>query len=165
MEITNEYDGLILGSLLKFTIPLNVLHIKAQALAESLLNSKVESKAGAIGLMQIMPETGAEMGYSVDDLYNPEKNIKAGVQYMDRMWSFWEKRITPFDLWEFSLASYNAGPGNMQKAYQLAVENREENNSFLVVGGLYLPRITGEHAHETLNYIARIKRFFQRLGG
>ena len=59
----------------------------AQMFKESQFNPKAKSFAGAVGLFQVMPRTGRELG--MDDLYNPETGIHAGIKYMawvqDRM--------------------------------------------------------------------------------
>ena len=53
------------------------------AYAESRLNSASEdSDKGAIGMMQVMPETGKMLGFSEKDLRDPQKNIEAGLMYL-----------------------------------------------------------------------------------
>jgi len=91
----------------------------AQMFKESQFNPKAKSFAGAIGLFQVMPRTGRELG--MDDLYNPETGIHAGIKYMawvqDRM-----EYIKPEEgqlIW-FTLAAYNAGPGHVRDAVSLA---------------------------------------------
>jgi hypothetical protein len=54
----------------------------AMTYVESRFNPKAVSPKGAIGLMQVMPDTGEEMGYSKKDLYNTSKNIDAGLTYL-----------------------------------------------------------------------------------
>ena len=84
---------------------------------ESLFNANVQSRAGAIGLMQIMPETGrllhanSEMNgpFSTNILFDPEANIRLGVQYIDQLNKRFKKNRTHI------LVSYNAGPHNLKK--------------------------------------------------
>ena len=52
----------------------------AQGYQESRLDQKVKSKVGAVGVMQVMPTTGKELG--VGDISQLEPNIHAGVKYM-----------------------------------------------------------------------------------
>ncbi|MBW1915594.1 MAG: lytic transglycosylase domain-containing protein [Deltaproteobacteria bacterium] len=75
--------------------------IKAIIMAESSYDPLAESYKGAKGLMQLMPATADFFG--VQDLFNPEDNIDAGVQYL-------RKLIVQFegDL-ELAIAAYNAG--------------------------------------------------------
>jgi soluble lytic murein transglycosylase len=81
---------------------------------ESLFEGFVKSNAGARGLMQIIPDTGAsianQMGwppnYSADDLYSPYISIRMGTYYLDA-----NRRLLNGDLYA-ALAAYNGGPGN-----------------------------------------------------
>ena len=63
------------------------------------------SKAGAIGLMQLMPATARELGV---DPNNPIDNARGGARYLRRM-------MDQFGTVPLALAAYNAGPGNVRK--------------------------------------------------
>lgn len=74
---------------------------------ESRFRPRARSHAGARGLMQLMPRTGAWMGAT--NLYDPEQNVDAGVKYL----KYLEKR---FDGNETKIiAAYNAGEGNVMR--------------------------------------------------
>jgi soluble lytic murein transglycosylase len=81
---------------------------------ESLFEGFVRSNAGARGLMQIIPDTGAsvanQMGwppdYTANDLYSPYISIRMGTYYLDA-----NRRLLNGDLYA-ALAAYNGGPGN-----------------------------------------------------
>jgi soluble lytic murein transglycosylase-like protein len=75
--------------------------------AESGFNPRAVSDKGAIGLMQVMPTTAALYNVRATDLYNPKKNVEAGVQHL-RMLSDRYKG----DL-EKVIAAYNSGEGKV----------------------------------------------------
>ncbi len=88
----------------RFHVPKRLLYgiIKA----ESSFNPYAVSKAGAIGLMQLMPQTALELG--VRDLFNIRENIMGGAKYIAKL-------IREFKNYEKALAAYNAGPTNVEK--------------------------------------------------
>ena len=91
------------------------LMLAAQGYQESHLDQGARSHVGAIGVMQIMPPTGAEM--AVGDIRNVEANIHAGAKYMDLLMTrfFQDARFDDANRPLFAFASYNAGPGNISR--------------------------------------------------
>lgn len=83
---------------------------------ESLFEAEIESSAGAIGLMQIMPATGRDLARDHDlrdfrtaDLRHPSVNLRLGTGYLTEL-------IDRFDgTLAFALAAYNAGPHRMSR--------------------------------------------------
>ena len=95
--------------------------ITAQMYQESKFNPQATSWVGARGLMQIMPVTGRELGFT--DLHDPEENIHAGVKYMAQLVDRFDPKIPIDERMRFALASYNVGYGHVLDARRLAREN------------------------------------------
>ncbi len=80
--------------------------VKAIIMAESDYNPRAVSKKGAQGLMQLMPVTATSLG--VDDAFNPEQNIHAGVRYFKTLLKQFDGDV------KLALAAYNAGSSNVR---------------------------------------------------
>jgi membrane-bound lytic murein transglycosylase F len=79
---------------------------------ESRFKTAVVSKSGAIGLMQLMPNTVKRFG--VKNVYDPEENIKGGMRLIAYLTAVFKKKGVPEDeLVNFVLAAYNAGHGKI----------------------------------------------------
>jgi membrane-bound lytic murein transglycosylase MltF len=96
--------------------------VEAQAFQESGLNPDVRSRAGAVGLMQLLPSTAKYIGF--DDIQSLENNVHAGVKYLKYLMNqyFPESKFSATERLRFALAAYNAGPGNMQKSMRKTEE-------------------------------------------
>lgn len=92
--------------------------ILAQMYQESRFDPAARSWAGARGLLQVMPRTGAELG--VEDLWDPEQNIHAGVRYLAHLLRRFEPTLPMRQRVRFALAAYNAGIGHVRDARRLA---------------------------------------------
>lgn len=94
--------------------------IMAQMYQESKFDPQASSWVGALGLMQIMPDTGLELGF--DDLRDPEANIHAGTKYMHQLVNRFDPALPMEERVRLALASYNVGYGHVLDARQLARE-------------------------------------------
>ena len=114
----SPYDELVKREAAKhgFDWPL----IVAQMYQESRFNRKARSRAGAIGLMQLLPRTAREFG--VRNLRDPKQAIRAGTAYLAWLHSRFEPELTIKDRIWFALAAYNAGFGHVRDARTLAGE-------------------------------------------
>lgn len=74
---------------------------------ESCFNEGAHSRVGAIGLMQLMPQTA--LGLRINDPWNPEHNIQGGIKYIAQMLELFNGN------YKLAIAAYNAGPGNVNK--------------------------------------------------
>lgn len=94
--------------------------LAAQGYQESTLDQSKRGPSGAIGIMQIMPATGALL--KVGNIAVTEPNIHAGTKYMDMLLTQYlpDKNFTEQDRTLFAFASYNAGPGKISQMRKLA---------------------------------------------
>jgi soluble lytic murein transglycosylase-like protein len=118
---------------------------------ESAGNPKAVSKAGAVGLMQLMPatakEVAAELGIKDPDLRDPETNKKLGTHYFN-------KQLKAFGDVELALAAYNAGPARVRQW------QKKYGNTWAEISKA-IRRIRPDH--ETLDYVPKILRNYGRV--
>jgi soluble lytic murein transglycosylase-like protein len=99
------YDDIIQEAAAEYDMDPNLIHAVMQA--ESAFHPYAVSRAGAEGLMQLMPELSDEIG--VNDAFDPRENIMGGARYLKRLLDHHDGNI------DLALASYNAGPGNVER--------------------------------------------------
>ena len=129
----------------------------AQGYQESRLDQSVKSPVGAIGVMQVMPATGADM--KVGDITDRENNIHAGIKYvrwvMDQYYK--DEPMTEKNKMLFAFASYNAGPGRVRGLRKLAAERGLDPNVwFNNVEHVAAEKI----GRETVQYVSNIYKYY-----
>lgn len=101
----NAYKNIIRAYAARYGVEEALIY--SVVMQESCFNEKALSRAGAIGLMQLMPATASHL--KVKDPWNPEQNIHGGVKYLARMLKRFKGNT------KFALAAYNAGPGKVER--------------------------------------------------
>jgi membrane-bound lytic murein transglycosylase MltF len=136
---------------------LDWLMMMAQGFQESGLNQNLRSPRGAVGIMQVLPETAKSIGFR--DITKVRQNIAAGVAYLDfiRRTYFNDPGIPPDARVDFALAAYNAGPNRIQALRQTArTRGLDPNLWFNNVERVALDRV-GE---EPVRYVANVNRYY-----
>ena len=121
-DFPNTYDNIIKEASEKYSVPEYL--IKAVIKQESNYMPNAISSKGAIGLMQVMPSTGALLG--VDDkelLKDPYINIMTGTKYLSQMLNRYDGRL------DLSLSAYNAGPNLVDKLQR--IPNIDETKNYV----------------------------------
>lgn len=102
---TKSMETIFKEASLKYNVPVNL--IRAVAKAESDFRPNVVSKAGAQGVMQLMPKTAEYLG--VKDPFDAEQNIMGGTKYLKELLDKYDGDT------KLALAAYNAGMNNVKK--------------------------------------------------
>jgi soluble lytic murein transglycosylase-like protein len=115
-----KHSQLIAWVAKRYGLPASLVH--AVIAAESAYDSDAISRAGAVGLMQLMPETAKR--YGVVNRHNPTDNIKGGTRYLRDLLVMFD-----YDL-SLALAAYNAGEGTVRQ-YGNKIPPYEETRRYI----------------------------------
>lgn len=111
MASVRRYDRIVESAAKHYDVDPDL--VRAMIRAESSGIPTAASPAGAVGLMQIIPDTARELGLRVDDeideRVDPGKNIWAGTRYIAQLLKRYDGD------WDKAIAAYNAGPGAVDK--------------------------------------------------
>jgi soluble lytic murein transglycosylase-like protein len=118
VERSRQFDDLISEHSRKSGVRTDL--VRAVMQVESGFNPYARSPKGAMGLMQLMPETARQFG--VKNAFSPAENVRAGVAYLRELLDRYQ------DNEELALAAYNAGPGAVDKHGQTVPPYRETQN-------------------------------------
>jgi membrane-bound lytic murein transglycosylase MltF len=133
------------------------LMVAAQGYQESRLDQSVKSPVGAVGVMQLMPATGAQM--KVGDIRQLEPNVHAGVKYLRFMMDeyFAGTGMNDLNRGLFAFASYNAGPARVASLRREAeAAGLDPNVWFNNVETVAARRI----GRETVQYVSNIYKYY-----
>ncbi|MFN3134156.1 MAG: transglycosylase SLT domain-containing protein [Candidatus Kryptonium sp.] len=115
---------------------------------ESSFRHDAVSPKGAYGFLQIMPETGEELVINVSHIYDfrtPEQNIVAGIHYLWIQFNrFYSKGMDSTEGLKLALAAYNAGPGRVLDAQQIAIYLGEDPNKWETIKTI-LPLLSSKY--------------------
>lgn len=100
-----KYNDLIARAAAKHQMDPKLLHAVIQA--ESAYNAHAISSAGAVGLMQLMPDTARR--YGVTDRHDAEQNVDGGTRYLKDLLAMFNSNL------KLAVAGYNAGEGAVMK--------------------------------------------------
>jgi len=119
LEINREkHSGTIDVMASRYRLPKSLIH--AVITAESAYDSEAVSRAGAVGLMQLMPGTAKR--YGVKNRRNPYENVSGGAQYLRDLLVLYNNNL------RLTLAAYNAGEGAVKKYNNTVPPYKETQN-------------------------------------
>ena len=135
------------------------LLLMAQAFQESGLDQSVRSKAGAVGIMQVLPTTAADPNVGVNNIDVMENNIHAGAKYMRFMLDNYmnPEELDRLNRGLFALASYNAGPNRVARLRQKAAAQGYDPNKWFYNVEYVVAKEVGQ---EPVRYVSNIFKYY-----
>lgn len=115
-----KHSGTIDYMAKRYNLPKSLIH--AVITAESAYDAEAVSRAGAVGLMQLMPGTAKR--YGVNNRHNPYENINGGTKYLRDLLLMFDNNL------RLALAAYNAGEGAVKK-YDNTVPPYKETQNYV----------------------------------
>jgi membrane-bound lytic murein transglycosylase MltF len=136
---------------------MDYLLLMAQGYQESRLDQAQRNPSGAIGVMQVLPSTGAEMG--VGDITQEEANIHAGVKFLNFMITqyFKDAPMDQLNKGLFAFAAYNAGPARVSGLRKEAEKRGLNPNVWFNNVEVVAAERVGQ---ETVGYVSSIFKYY-----
>jgi len=137
----------------------DALMLAAQAYQESGLDQSVVSRAGAIGIMQMLPSTAADKSVDIPDISTVENNIHAGAKYLRYIVDhyFDDPEINDLNRALFAFASYNAGPNRIRRLRAKAAESGYDPNIWFRNVEVV---VANEVGREPVRYVSNIFKYY-----
>ena len=124
--------------------------------------------------MQVMPKTGKH--YGIDDLIDPEQNLRAGTSHLKRLQNMFVKSgMSSAEMVKFTLAAYNAGEGRIADCRNFAASKGADKNSWDTIVSL-IPQMREDSileessvklgkfkGHETIAYVDNIMSLYDAI--
>ncbi len=135
------------------------LMIAALAYQESGIDQSKRSRAGAIGVMQLLPSTAADPNVNIRKIDVMEHNIHAGVKYLRFLYDryFKNEPMDALDKMLFTFASYNAGPGRVIQLRRAAQQSGFNPHIWFRNVEIIAARQIGA---ETVQYVSNIYKYY-----
>lgn len=165
-DLTNRYDEIFRKHTRTYFGRMSWKWFKAQSIQESSLRPNAKSTAGAMGLMQLMPATFQEIRKELglpNAPYDPSANIHAGIRYNLKCFNVWTEDRSNREVLKLMFASYNAGPGNIVRAQKVVRDGRVCDGKHWDCIRRGLPKVTGSHSKETIQYVANVEQYYTLL--
>jgi membrane-bound lytic murein transglycosylase MltF len=135
------------------------LMIAAQGYQESMLDQKRKSRAGAVGIMQVIPKYAAASPINIPNVTQTDANIHAGVKMLRNIADtyFKDPKLDPVDRTMFVFASYNAGPSRIAGLRRKAKERGLNPDIWFENVELVAAQEIGQ---ETVTYVGNIYKYY-----
>lgn len=154
MGVISPYDEMIRS--VADSMDLDWLLLTAMIAQESSFNPNSQSWAGAIGLMQIMPQFVDSTEYEdYRELYDPLTNIKLGANIIKENLKHYSYIDSTEQQWAFALATYNVGQGHMADARRLTIDQNKDPNDWDAVSNSLIKLMQRRHYQKARYGFAR----------
>jgi len=144
-QTNKRYDGIIKTIAAKYNLEASL--ISSIIKAESNHDPMAISSKGAMGLMQLMPETAKK--YGVNNVFDPKDNIEGGVKYLNDLIKLYDRQTN------LVLAAYNAGQEAIKKYGGIPPYPETRN---------YIEKIRASYKNSTIRNKTRIYKFYDSSG-
>ncbi|MEA2005221.1 MAG: lytic transglycosylase domain-containing protein [Acidobacteriota bacterium] len=140
-----QYDKLIQDISMKHGVDSSLIHSIIRA--ESNYNPSAISQKGAVGLMQLMPETAKQ--YGVRNVFDPKENVEGGVKYIKDLIRLYNAKT------DLVLAAYNAGQEAVKKYSGIPPYDETRN---------YIERVKSSYDKPLIKHRTKIYKFLDESG-